>query len=103
LKDFGIPEKNWANDKTNFRGENMRCGSCGSKNIELKDAFGKTFMYKRWDVKLRVGVNLYTCTDCDEILMKPGCAKRLDEACERTLAMNEADFTSSLRAKGLDW
>ena len=64
----------------------MRCGECGSKELELKNAIGRDFPYKQWEkVVITVDINLTTCTKCGNVLLKAGDAKRLDEAIEDSL------------------
>lgn len=64
----------------------MRCGECGGKNLAVKTAKGKSFPYKnRESVPLTYDVDLTTCLDCDNIIMKPGDAKKLDYGIELSL------------------
>lgn len=64
----------------------MRCGLCGSVNCCPRNAQGKVFPYKQHEaVVLNDVVILMMCLDCDNVMMRPGDAKRLDEGLENSV------------------
>lgn len=72
----------------------MRCGACGCRELEMKSAKGKRFSYKSHErVLLLVDVDLMSCTNCPNVILRNGDCKRLDNAIEETLKIMEIDNT----------
>lgn len=58
----------------------MRCGRCGSKEIEFKNAKGKTFPYLDLEnVELKEDLSVRTCTKCDNTIFSSKDIIELDE------------------------
>ena len=65
---------------------NFRCGECGSKNIQLKNAKGRRFAYKALaDLELIYDLDLPTCMDCDNYILTHEYIVKLDEDLEKSL------------------
>lgn len=68
--------------------ENLRCGSCGLKKLELANIKGSCHPYKQYlSVKIVVDCFVPCCSDCSNIVLRSVDIKALDEAIERSLEL----------------
>lgn len=68
----------------------MRCGECGSKtSLVVKNLKGRTFPWKDYPgVVLSVDLindGILTCSLCDNMVMRAGSARSLDQAIEDSI------------------
>lgn len=66
----------------------MRCGKCGSKNIEFKNAKGKNFPILNYEkVKLDDDLIVRTCLDCDNIILSTKDVIELDNKLLKSISI----------------
>lgn len=76
----------------------LRCGECGGINVKPKSINGKSFPYKHHQqVTVSTNLELYTCQDCQNVLLTTGDCKKLDKAIEETLAQKIEDPKGSVK------
>jgi hypothetical protein len=64
----------------------MNCGECGSKNVSIKNVKGRAFPYKQYEsIVLTEDLELLTCNDCSNYMIKSNDCKLLDIALEASL------------------
>jgi hypothetical protein len=64
----------------------MRCGECGSKDIELKDVRGRTFPFKELaPVECLLPLKLHVCNQCSNIIVRADDVDKIDKALEESL------------------
>lgn len=67
--------------------QKLRCGNCGYRKIELKNAKGRYFVWKTYNkIKLLVDCELPICGNCDEIIFRIWSkdSKKLDIALSKS-------------------
>lgn len=64
----------------------MRCGECGSKNLKRQSVVGKPFRWKDYSsVTLSQELELLTCQECGNFIIKAGEGKLIDAAIEASI------------------
>jgi len=64
----------------------MRCGKCGAKKRKVINLQGRSIPYKSYEsLKITTDVWVMGCYYCDNYMIGPGDAKRIDEACETSI------------------
>lgn len=81
----------------------MRCGECGSKNLKRQSVAGKSFRWRGYSsVTLSQDLQLLTCQECGNFIIKAGEGKLIDEAIEASISDMLQDISGAWDLKASD-